>query len=451
MKIFSLFSGLVALMLPVVAMAAPWAETASGQADYVAKCRQECRQVRAFNALNASASKIWRAATVSSYVWNNEAGSWEFDYTEKYTYYPDSKVKTVDSGEEFVEYVYDDHGRLSHKSVSKKAGDSYTLVAETTYQYDSVVENLVVLIDVKDYETSGRSYTQGLDVTRNDAGNITMIEEYYINDGQRVPWSTLAISYGDEGKANAISKNYVDDADDIGTRFTDIIWQDTDGQIYDIDFDDPDSAIYFGANRIKSATIITSEWPEPAALSVTYDTDGIGFESSLDMGAENLSSLVYTPIDEFGSYDSRCFEVDYNQTPEGNYYVDSSSDTQSTYRVDRFGLTLQNVSTYVYHNSDGDTSDYSGEKGLVTYDEVNGYPLEYISQYKYYGAGEYENQYKTVYSDYTAFEAAGVGVVEAENDAPVEYYNLHGIRVINPGSGLYIRRQGDEVSKIILR
>lgn len=35
-------------------------------------------------------------------------------------------------------------------------------------------------------------------------------------------------------------------------------------------------------------------------------------------------------------------------------------------------------------------------------------------------------------------------------DAPVEYYNLQGIRVDNPVNGIYIRRQGSEISKIIL-
>lgn len=39
--------------------------------------------------------------------------------------------------------------------------------------------------------------------------------------------------------------------------------------------------------------------------------------------------------------------------------------------------------------------------------------------------------------------------VEDEN-APVEYYNLQGIRVANPSNGIYIRRQGNRTSKIIL-
>ena len=40
-------------------------------------------------------------------------------------------------------------------------------------------------------------------------------------------------------------------------------------------------------------------------------------------------------------------------------------------------------------------------------------------------------------------------IVEAA-DAPVEYYNLQGVRVMNPESGLYIKRQGNKITKVIL-
>ena len=41
--------------------------------------------------------------------------------------------------------------------------------------------------------------------------------------------------------------------------------------------------------------------------------------------------------------------------------------------------------------------------------------------------------------------------VEAAANAPVEYFNLQGVRVANPESGLYLRRQGNQVTKINLR
>jgi hypothetical protein len=50
-------------------------------------------------------------------------------------------------------------------------------------------------------------------------------------------------------------------------------------------------------------------------------------------------------------------------------------------------------------------------------------------------------------------EEAGVNFVEVSNDenAPVEYFNLQGVRVSNPANGLYIRRQGSKSSKILIK
>lgn len=39
----------------------------------------------------------------------------------------------------------------------------------------------------------------------------------------------------------------------------------------------------------------------------------------------------------------------------------------------------------------------------------------------------------------------------ADENIPVEYFNLQGIRVANPENGLYIRRQGNKVSKVLVK
>lgn len=44
----------------------------------------------------------------------------------------------------------------------------------------------------------------------------------------------------------------------------------------------------------------------------------------------------------------------------------------------------------------------------------------------------------------------GVTTVEADANAPVEYYTLQGVRVANPTSGLYIRRQGHTATKVTI-
>lgn len=42
-------------------------------------------------------------------------------------------------------------------------------------------------------------------------------------------------------------------------------------------------------------------------------------------------------------------------------------------------------------------------------------------------------------------------VISADADAPVEYFNLQGVRVQNPENGLYIMRQGKKVSKVYVK
>ncbi|MDE6089457.1 MAG: hypothetical protein K2G41_02035 [Duncaniella sp.] len=46
---------------------------------------------------------------------------------------------------------------------------------------------------------------------------------------------------------------------------------------------------------------------------------------------------------------------------------------------------------------------------------------------------------------------SAISNVAVDENAPVEYYNLQGVRVENPANGLYIKRQGSSVSKVIIR
>lgn len=43
-----------------------------------------------------------------------------------------------------------------------------------------------------------------------------------------------------------------------------------------------------------------------------------------------------------------------------------------------------------------------------------------------------------------------VETIIVDSNAPVEYYNLQGVKVTNPEKGIYIMRQGTSVRKVIL-
>ena len=48
-------------------------------------------------------------------------------------------------------------------------------------------------------------------------------------------------------------------------------------------------------------------------------------------------------------------------------------------------------------------------------------------------------------------DPSAVSGIDADANAPVEYFNLQGVRVANPENGLYIRRQGNKTTKVAVK
>ena len=56
-----------------------------------------------------------------------------------------------------------------------------------------------------------------------------------------------------------------------------------------------------------------------------------------------------------------------------------------------------------------------------------------------------------IVTDILIDKKSGIADIEADENAPVEYFNLQGIRVENPAAGIYIRRQGSKVTKVLVK
>lgn len=83
------------------------------------------------------------------------------------------------------------------------------------------------------------------------------------------------------------------------------------------------------------------------------------------------------------------------------------------------------------------------------------YKLENRLENVYFG---YSEGQWTVYVDlvkmelWATNEVSGIENVTIGNDTPAVYYNLQGIQVANPVSGnLYIKRQGNDVKKVLVK
>lgn len=404
--------------------------------------------VNRITALNESEAVNWYARCVTESYWDSGNNKWGEPEVVNYTYDSESRIIKEAGQGGYTEFTYDSEGRVASKKEYAYTGGAEgeaTLMSTTTYKYDSVIKNLVI-----EESTKGEynNFTNGMKITRNADNNIVKIQDYYSYDGGEPSYmSFIEIGYGADGKAVTIDDGETYDGQtEYYTRLKDITWENTDGQITSNDFDEPTSDLYFGKNRIKSATITDDEWPHPANLTVTYN--GINYSSSLVMtNNEKLMSIDYKRTDNYGSYTADYFEVDYDDDGEGNHYIDYSRDTKKVYTVDRFGLVTSDMSTDNTHYSDSEETTTEGLRGTVTYDPVHGYPTEYIEENKNSDSEEFVNSKRIVYSDYFS----GINTVEADNDAPVEYYNLQGVRVANPSAGLYIRRHGNKVAKTYVR
>ncbi len=103
-------------------------------------------------------------------------------------------------------------------------------------------------------------------------------------------------------------------------------------------------------------------------------------------------------------------------------------------------------------------TDFTGTVGETTLNLYNQYALASVeaSKYDVTGVVAIRNLNNTpvakfFVTGYAKSETDGVLSVEAaDNAAPVEYYNLQGLRVDNPANGIFIRRQGSKAQKIVL-
>lgn len=150
-------------------------------------------------------------------------------------------------------------------------------------------------------------------------------------------------------------------------------------------------------------------------------------------------------IDNNGS--KRITETEYFDE-EGNITSSPTYQSVETIMYDQYGNAVSDELEEAYDG--GELELVMGEKYDYSYDP-KGNPIELILSIYSYDDGEYLPDTRIVYGDYTDV-SLGIDDVAATDDAnaPVEYFNLQGVKVDNPQSGLYIRRQGNSVTKVYL-
>lgn len=422
----------------------------------IAKARGKVKKIAKAN----ENALIWLPGHRTNFWWDewSDNPGWMEGSSFEYTYYDNGLLKSEEDEYQLRVYDYDDLGRLVKEEYYSygsnfETGEQNTemeLSSVCTYEYDSIVKDFVILETEKSVWSDWKPNIYGTDITRNDEGNVTLVRDFHINEnGEEFYYSEeFVVKYGSDGKACEVY--YIDTVDnEYSDHLIDIEWENTDGQILGVEFDDYNSDSFFGANRIKSATFV-DEVLGTIQLNMKYE--GESFSGEVIYLGEVESSFDYQVLDSYGSYicNGSGSEYDYDEdTNEITLVAHEYNTIGETY--DSCGLLIEDIYESEIHYLDGEIEKYKeGGKATVAYDQTYGYPLEYIFAWYDEETGSYVYSTRDVYSDYRPFESNSVESIGTA-DTEAEYFTLQGVKVANPAQGIYIVRRGNKTFKSVIR
>lgn len=407
---------------------------------------------------------LWRHQHEEAYMWEEEwmpIGSYAITYTSSGLVAAEKSSEPDVDGYTLTAYLYNENDmKVSELTTTSEDGITETNSQKKEYAYDSRVTNFLTSVHEWMWQSDawaqlGNNYHHT--VTRNAVGNIVKVVRAILFDGVFDPSMEMNLEYGADGKINKISTkvlSYDYDAGSYvwldGVSYTDIVWDCTDGQVVDCEFEDLTS----GNNRIASAHYVNNESGAEYDADITITYSGQSYKIVLDgivQGYENTTQTVevaYT--DANGSYTL----TDIFETVEGeDVYSEKYTDV---YEFDPFGYTTLEEFRY---QADGMEETVEGRtEGTLTYDDTYGYPLTYTtSTQEYDEESDTESMVPNMryeFSDYADLLSGIEGIATDTNaDSQPEYYNLQGIKMAADAltPGLYIVRKGNISALQIMR
>lgn len=210
--------------------------------------------------------------------------------------------------------------------------------------------------------------------------------------------------------------------------------------------------------RIKTIVVESGEGgepvdPTPSTESVTFDfTQPSTLTPAQDMPAANAPVVVngvkFTngPIScvtvNTGTQESRDPRLYfYKEASEFRFYEDNTT------TISGEGVTIEKIEFLCQYPSN--FADSSADCGTFENAVWTGEAQNVV--FSWHKSGDYSPKTNQIRVTYT--KGAGIDNLDADySDAPVEYYNLQGVRIANPAPGMIvIRRQGNQVSKVLVK
>ncbi len=394
----------------------------------------------------------WQFTELRTYNWNGR--EWKVADESEYSYSPDglvemSMVTSPDGRVMRQTNTYNSNGQLVEQvtEVATSAEGEFENSTRVVREYDERVTTFVISDLMETWKDGGWQLTAGYrnDVTRDDSGNVTMVEHSELTEGETEFRYThrLTVAYDDEGIADSITEcsltydsatgNYSQVAEDSYT-YSDVKWAATDGQILSVE------NLFEGPNRIESATLYAPDDYE-GPLSVTYGDMG-SYEISTYLLAGEFEDTIeemrtVTPLDDYGSVQTVTESV---VRSHGNRI--STSTLDDTIRYDKFGLIVNHyVEEWISFHGGISEHHIRDMHGTVTCDKLTGYPLiwvvrEYDKEKEDVGL---TNSFEAIFGGFpnTPDAVEGIETDKAESS----WYDLRGIRIAKPTTpGIYIER-----------
>lgn len=135
--------------------------------------------------------------------------------------------------------------------------------------------------------------------------------------------------------------------------------------------------------------------------------------------------------------------IDYTEDYQGGYITDNEGNNM-TVKVQPTDGEAFNLNYVFFYNSG-----YSYAEPIIEG------PMSMYSVYLNFTGdldnGDYGDYYNVIFTLIDMGNDAIDSIGADDENAPVEYYNIEGMRIANPENGLYIRRQGSKVSKVYVK
>lgn len=392
----------------------------------------------------------WVAQHESMFIWE---GQWLHAEDNDLTFNSHGDILTQFTTEFEGDYIvgytlttneYNENGMVKERLIeASENGVDFQPSDRRVVEYDpiltSVITSNIQTVWLDGEEVNGNSYH--FDITRDNAGNITLAERAVLFNGIFDPTERFSVEYGDDGKATSASESQL--MYDYGsgeyywqtlTTLSDIVWEETNGQIYCLD------SMMEGDNRIKTAEMYDEESGLAFLLDMEYSEDG-GY--TMTMSSEDMLGMItkmtYTPLPN-GGYDMVMTE---------EYAGTVILTIHETAQYDHNGLIVRE-----YMSEEGYGLSYVEESAGEFFGEDMDKPEAY--EYSLYDSDseEWIPYMRIEFSDYTLL--SGLSAVErieaTTSDSQPEYFNLQGIRIQEPTKGaICIERRGDKTRKILAR